>query len=371
MSQGWSRRACSRPEGPELFGAGFVIRFVGHLPGIRRGRPTVSVAILLLSFAAVGCGRVTAPGGAVGLRNVTATPSHPVPWLDAAAPNVAQPFTLSGVPPCPASDLDVKVQGIYIGGGPKDTSIWQVRVKNKDTGPCFVGSTLDVAFVTSAGRLQMSQARTRSDIVYLAGLSGTSSTRFSRQAAGEIDTSCHMPTVVKMEISPAPGLGRVVLDPGPAGGWGVVCSNPESYLAELLPDDCCTGHATSTQTTIDAPAIVHPGDHVRFLIGIKNEESVHSALAGSVQPSLTPFTFPSCPTYHMELEGVANTLRTYTLNCRNVAPIQPHQIATFEMYIDVPRDAQVGPAVLLWASDGSPTIYQPARTSIEIVSESA
>jgi hypothetical protein len=203
--------------------------------------------------------------------------------------------------------------------------------------------------------------------VYLADKEGSSSPRFSRQASGEIDTSCRIAPVTAMEISPGPGLGSVKLHPGPAGGWGSECARPASYLAELWPDDCCEGWTTSTQTQIDAPATVHPGERARFLIAIKNEETVHSGLAGGRPTPPTALTFRDCPTYHEELEGVGGSFHTYVLNCRTMAPLEWRQTAIFEMFIEVPEDAQAGPAVLLWAIDGSPRTFQTARTSIEIL----
>src|SRR5205807_5445695 len=105
------------------------------------------------------------------------------------------------------------------------------------------------------------------------------------------------------------------VDPGPAGGSGTPCPSPQQrYYAELFPG---SGEGSSTvslaQTTIDAPAIVHPGDRLRFVVHLVNQpqQGLHGA-----PPPLGPITFNPCPTYHEELEGVAGTYHVYELNCR-------------------------------------------------------
>jgi hypothetical protein len=294
-----------------------------------------------------------------------------IPWSASTATDVAQPFTIPGVPPCQAADLDVSVHAVasYIGGGPRNTSTWTITVKDKGTAPCFVGSTVEVGFATAAGTLSLPAMRTLGgDIVYLAPASAPASPRFSHEASGEIDTfPCVVPPVTQMAISPAAGLGIVLVNPGPAGGLGTTCpGKPQSYLAELYPENCCRGYAASTQTAMDAPAAAHRGDHLRFLVTITNRPVSHSELAGTAHPTPTPMTFTPCPTYHEELEGVAGTFHTYQLNCEQAAPIQANASETFEMYVDLPADTHPGPAVLVWSIDGSPTIYQTARANIEI-----
>jgi hypothetical protein len=262
----------------------------------------------------------------------------------------------------------VEVRGSYVGGGPLNTSFWEVTVEEKGGAPCFVGSTMDVSFATARGDLKLSAIRTAGDIVYLAPGPTPSSSRFSHQASGEIDTfPCVVPPIARMAISPASSLGSLTVNPGPAGGWGTPCPGSSgSYLAELWSDNCCMGYAASTQTSIDAPPLVHPGDHVRFLVTLKNQPVPHSELF-SAEPQPQLWSFSPCPTYHQELEGVSGTFHSYLLNCGQAAPIPANGSATFEMYMDVPGGTHPGPAVLVWSIDGSPSRYQTARTNVEIV----
>jgi len=251
----------------------------------------------------------------------------------------------------------------------RDTSSWQLSIRDTGTAPCFVGSTVDVSFTSAHGKLDLSPLPTRSDIIYLSPARGPVSPEFAQQAQGEIDSFCVLPTVTEIAISPGPGLGTVRLNPGPAGGWGAKpCTGKDArYLAELYSADCCTiGYAASTQTTVDAPATVRPGERIRFLVTLTNKPVPHSALAGTVNPTPTPLAFIPCPTYHEELEGIAGSFHAYQLNCTVASPIAANASETFEMFIDVPAGVHPGPSVLLWSIEGSPTVWQTGRTSLEI-----
>jgi len=120
----------------------------------------------------------------------------------------------------------------------------------------------------------------------------------------------------------------------------------------------------ATQTKIDAPAIAHPGERVRFLVTVINKRLVHSMDAGTVDPPPEPLDWSICPTYHRELQGVEGTFGTYRLNCEQVRPMPPYAKATFEMCIDVPTDAHPGPSGLSFGLDGSPGTY--GETSINV-----
>jgi len=227
-----------------------------------------------------------------------------------------------------------------------------------------------VDFIASHGKLNLSSLPTRGDIVYLAGTTGPASPRLSGAAVGEIDSFCVLPTITEMDISPAPSLGVVRVDPGPAGGWGTGCTGKhDTYLAELFSDQCCaTGYAASTQTAVKAPLTVRSGEHVRFLVTVTDRPGPHREIAGTINPTPTPLTLSPCPAYYEELEGIAGAFYAYQLNCVAASPIEPNGSETFEMFIDVPHSAPAGPAVLLWSIDGSPTVWQSIRTNIDISS---
>jgi len=52
--------------------------------------------------------------------------------------------------------------------------------------------------------------------------------------------------------------------------------------------------------------------------------------------------------YHEEIEGAIGGFERYRLNCAGVSPMQPYQSHSFEMYINVPPDAPLGPTTLSW-----------------------
>jgi len=311
----------------------------------------VVVAALTLPHLLVR-GSLSTPGG----QPTPSVQPGVVPWSDVAAPNVASAFTKPGVPACTASALTIDVHALpsYIGRGPANTSFWTISVTNAGTSPCFVGPTMDVGFISADGPLPLTPQRWGGNIVYLAPSRKPSMPGFNDKAVGEIDTfPCAAPRIVQMTISPGPGLGVVKLDPGPAGGFGSPCpEKQQAYLVELMSDVNQIGYAAMTQTSIDAPAETHPGERLRFLVTIENRPTPR--LSYGPDPSPSPLVFSPCPTYHLELEGEEGTFHTYRLNCAAASTVAPFQSEKFEMFIDIPRDAKPGPAVLVWAVDGSP-----------------
>lgn len=299
----------------------------------------------------------------------TSTPLT-VPWAAVPAPNQVLPITLPRVSACRASDLsvDVHAEPSYIGSGPLNTSTWNIAIQNVHSAPCFVGSTVWVEFVTGAGALDVAALRrVGGDIIYLAPDKGPSGYGLWDKALGEIDTfPCVLPAIAEMRISPGPGLGSVAVSPGPAGGVGSPCPQKQSYLAELWPDTDIVGYAAAVQTSLDVAATAHPGQHFRFVVTLTNAPVAHHEPAGTARPTPSPLTFNPCPTYHVELEGVAGTLYTSSLNCHQAQTIPANGKESFEMFIDVPEDALPGPAVLYWAMDGSPLAYQAYKVAIQI-----
>ncbi len=357
---------------PRLREAGWRRRWWAALPLAAKAAGAAVVLATVAGLGLLAWGVIQTGGPTEGMeRGPPSTAStRVVAWSEVPAPGVAEPFTVPGIPPCQAADLVMSVSGDpYVGIGPKDTSFWIIGVTNNGTAPCFVGSTFDVGFTAADGKLTMQAERTVGDIVYLEGQPGgsTPSPRFSLKARGEIDTRpCAIPPVAQMQISPGPGLGTVLGNPGPAGGWGAPCPNTAaSYLAQLSGEGLGGGYAPSTQTAIDAPAVARPGERLRFLITITDQPVVHST---QFPTDSTPaaLVFSPCPTYHEELEGEPGTFHTYQLNCEQATTIEPYGSETFEMFIDVPVDAHPGPAVLIWSVDGSPATYQTARTNIWI-----
>jgi len=284
---------------------------------------------------------------------VLASADHPVPWVDLPASSDAKPFTIPGVPPCQAAQLlvDLTAAGTYSTGA-EQTSYWDVLIRNNGA-PCFVGPTLDATFATTDRELTVSPKRVGFDIIYLEkgpqypGISRPAD-GFTYEATGRIDTSPCTTPMTHLQVSPGPSLGLIELKPSPASGWGS-CAG-ETYRSELHPEDCCggSGHGGgyAIQTRIDAPTVAHPGERFRFLTTLTNWEGVTSLAAGSHQEPPEPLEWAQCPTYHLELEGLAGSFRAHPLNCQPVKPMPPYANATFEMYIDVPADAHTGPSVL-------------------------
>lgn len=358
------RQAFERSLEPPSDGFASRMRTAVTAPPAARGprRWPLEVAAAVLAIVAVVA--LTVPHLLVGTAPVVVpTPSEQpgvVAWADLPAPNVAQPFTEPGVRACRASDLNIGLSSIYVGSGPLNTSTWTISVKN--TGPqlCFVGPTMDITFRTAEGPLKMNPLRWGGDIVYLVpgGL----------PALGEVDTfPCALPPVTGMSISPGPSLGSIDVTPGLAGGVGTPCPNEhQSYLLELYADQNQVGYASMISSAMSAPAVGHPGQHLRFLVTLTNRRVAHHSIAGTVDPTPSPLSFAPCPTYHLELEGVEGTFHTYELNCAQAAIIGPNGSETFEMFIDVPRDAQPGPATLVWSIDGSPQQWQRASAYVAI-----
>jgi hypothetical protein len=250
----------------------------------------------------------------------------------------------------------------YIDAGPKDTSFWTIAVTNASATECFVGPVMDITFESGQGPLKMTRMPWPGDIVYLG---------YGQRAVGEIDVGpCHDPRITTMSISPSQGLGSMKLDPGPAGGWGTPCpARPETYFIELYADSNQVGYLATTETGMQAPESARPGERLRFLVTITNTSDRSRGFGlPTQQPTPSPLGWAPCPTYHMELEGVAGTFHTYQLNCSQAQTIQANGSETFEMFIDVPAGTKPGPATLVWSIDGSPQQWQRATAFVPITS---
>src|SRR5437773_3707570 len=338
------------------------------------GAATVAAAAAGLSMLAWG---VLRTGGPTEAQRGPSTPDegvvlasadNPVPLVDLPASSDAKPLTISGVPPCQAANLifDLLSAGTYNNGA--ERSWWDVMVRNKG-GPCFIGPTLDATFANNGRALLVSPERVGFHIMYLEngpqypGISNPAE-GFTYNAQGRIQTShlspCTTP-VTQLQVSARPSLGAVELKPNAATGWGTCVG--AMYRSELHPEGTGGGSGGySVQTELDAPAFAHAGERVRFFVTLLNEPPVTSCAPPCPDRSPAPLEWPQCPTYHQELEGATGSFSSNQLNCQPVNPMPPYAKAIFEMYIDVPADAQPGPSVLSFGFDD--TRYQ--ETSINL-----
>jgi hypothetical protein len=205
--------------------------------------------------------------------------SGAVPWLDGPVTSQARPFTVPGVAACTASDLAVSVHVAnpsYVGDGPKDVTSWAIEVSDTGPAPCFVGPSPEVSFYVGGQPLAIPKGAPFSgDIIYLAPGSGAAQAPFFGTASGEIDVnSCVLPHVDQANVDFGSGLGSVMVQPGPAAGWGTPCPVAhESYFSELYGVSASGGtmsYAASTQASLDAPSSASPVEDLHFLVTLSN-----------------------------------------------------------------------------------------------------
>src|ERR1019366_6480251 len=229
---------------------------------VKRGGRSTALLVLCCVMAACGIG---APGT--------------VPWLDAPVSSQARPFTVTGVAACTSSELAVSVRVAnpsYVGGGPRGVTSWAIDVSDTGPGPCFVGPSPDLSFYVAGEPLAIPKGAAFSgDIIYLASGSGAAQSPFFGTASGEIDVnSCVLPHVDQVRVDFGSGLGSVMVQPGPAAGWGAPCPVAhESYFSELYGVPACgsiMGYAASTQASLEAPSSASPGEDLRFLVTLSN-----------------------------------------------------------------------------------------------------
>jgi hypothetical protein len=339
---------------------------------VNRGERPAALFVVCCALAACGAtgAQTGAPSAASAARGAAA-----VPWLDAPASGQARAFTVAGVAACTASDLAVSVHVAnpsYVGAGPKDVTSWEIDVSDIGPTPCFVGPSPDVSFYLGSEPLAIPKGAPYSgDIVYLAPGAAAAQPPFFTIASGEIDVnSCVLPHVDQVRVDFGNGLGTVMVQPGPAAGWGAPCPVAhESYFSELYgvsTSGSTMGYAASTQASLEAPSSASPGEDLHFLVTLKNTPMEHSSAAISPWTPNPTMTLDPCPTYHEEFEGIAGTFHSYRLNCAAARPIPFGGSETFAMSIEVPSGAEPGPATLAWSIDGSPLTYQTARSYLQI-----
>jgi hypothetical protein len=232
---------------------------------------------------------------------------------------------------------------------------------------------MDVGFVSGGAKLNVMAERVGYHIIYIEngprypGISQPAE-RFTYSAYGNVTSrDCSSePPVTQLQLRPGPGLGTVDLNPGlPYKGWGRCVG--ETYQADLHAEGGSGGSGYSVQTKIDAPEVTHPGERLRFLMTMVNQQPEFFRRDTASEPPPSPLEWKDCPTYHEELEGVAGSFTSHRLNCEPVNPLPPYARATFEEYINVPADAQPGPSVLSFGlDDGDQASYQQTAINVWI-----
>jgi hypothetical protein len=335
------------------------------LHGIRR---LIVVAAL---GTAVACGRAAEPG-----LMAIVTPA-PIP-ITATSPDATPgaeptPFTIPGVLACRAADLDVVVKVAnpsYVGNGPMNTSSWDLTMTDVGSRPCFVGPTPDVSYFTSSGQISIPKGAPWSGVIVYLSPGKEPAPPYFGSATGEIDVDqCHLAQPLEyMLVNLGGTLGSVRVAPGPAAGWGASCPvGGENYFTELygLPNDgSIGGYAPRTETTVTAPPSARPGERVNFTVTLVNQAVAGLGL-GSPAINAT-WTFARCPMFYEEVEGVVGTFQTSPLDCANAEPIPAGGSEAFDMHIDIPADAEPGPATLIWSLVGSPALYQEGTSYLPI-----
>lgn len=321
--------------------------------------------------AAVACGRAPAPAVVTVVTPALIPSTATTP--DATLGAEPTPFTVPGVIACRAADLDVVVEVAnpsYVGGGPMNTSSWDLTMTDVGSRPCFVGPTPGVSFFTSNGQIAIPKGPPWSgEIVYLSPTKAHAPPYFG-SATGEIDIDpCHLAQPVDyMLVNLGETLGSVWVTPGPAAGWGTSCpAGGEHYFTELygLPKDgSIGGYAPRTEATITAPPSARPGERVNFTVTLVNQPSARLGIGSP--PTNPTWTFARCPMFYDEVEGVVGTFQTSLLDCANAKPIPAGGSETFDMHIDIPTDAKPGPATLIWSIVGSRASYQEGTSYLPI-----
>jgi hypothetical protein len=90
------------------------------------------------------------------------------------------------------------------------------------------------------------------------------------------------------------------------------------------------------EVIVDRPLRGRPGEVIQYRVTLRNIGAI-------------TVVFDECPVFgqHIQAGKIAPELR-WILPCSGVPRIGPNQSATFDMEIEVPRDAQVGRNTLLW-----------------------
>ncbi len=323
---------------------------VGRRP--RRATRVLGSSLAVVLIVVVAAVALITHQGTGGQSAPPSSPGSVVPWLGLPAAQHPTSRTHRGIEACAASTLAVTATGEpFIGNGPANASSWMVVIRNVGNTVCFIGPTVDVAFITPGGRQRLprlSNGDPSGDIIYLVPAGSTSA---ATEAVGDLNAGC-MPLGTRLELSPGPTLGSITIDPGPPGGAGPPCANPKGPYWLFLTVCCYDGPigrpAPQAQAVIDAPNTVHRGQRTHFLITVKNAPQNTTRPCCVTLPPLPTVTLKPCPVYQEELEGVAGTAVAYTLNCGQARPIGNDGTETFEMFITVPIGAHPGPAVLAW-----------------------
>lgn len=328
-------------------------------------------AVAALCVTTAACGRAgTSFVAAVVTPATIAITSNPAS-SEPTPSGRPQAFTIPGVPACTPSELRVTVKVAnpsYVGQGARDTSWWELDMTDVGARPCYVGPTPNVSFYAASGQLAIpKQDPWPGDIVYLTP--ANPQPPYFGSATGEIDISpCHLDEGVDhMVIDLGGSLGGVTVAPGPAGGWGASCPQPgEGYSTELygVPNDGSRGgYLALRYATLVGPSSAQPGERVHFVVTLDNTQG---GTLGMGAAASGPWLFTPCPMFSDEVEGVVGTFHVASLDCSALKPIPPNGHELFDAYIDIPSDANPGPATLVWGIVGSPGEYGPGTSYLPI-----
>lgn len=122
------------------------------------------------------------------------------------------------------------------------------------------------------------------------------------------------------------------------------CAGEASYTLTLTKDVTATPSPQATDRlspVLTVSESATPGQPYRYLVSISNDGPA-------------PVPWQSCPVYVAGLKSVAGASERYALNCSGLAPLQPGQAETFEMYLPIPPSAPPGTYALSWWIEGSP-----------------
>ena len=151
-------------------------------------------------------------------------------------------------------------------------------------------------------------------------LPGSSSTKtLPLRLGGTKPTGCDPPDPAAMR--PHPGQ----LEPSPVEPLTSQAASYFDYLV-LLPH----------QISLTAPPTARAGSTLRYAVTLTNRAPVWMFM-----DSL------DCPLYEQRIGSAPRTGGTYELRCPSTA-LKPGQSAVYDMSLNVPADAQLGPTTLTW-----------------------
>jgi hypothetical protein len=322
-----------------------VSRRMGRRRTVRRAVVAVGLLGVVVAGAATTVSLVgddSRPGPETNMSDQSAR----VPWLDAKSDEAS-------LAPCSLDDLDVELgdSGAWHG-----QTIQGIDFTNAGTTACNIGGVPTVRLFSPSGEavpvdaagvdaipLTLAPGDT-ADLVVGAPASCAPSTGSDREIAKELS--------VRLNANASPT--RL------SGAWvSLVCGKPKAlwFENEGCYDSACNPLG-KLEATIDAPAIVEPGEVIDYTVTLTN-------------PSDTDIRFDAyCPTYSESVvdatthgKRFANDV-DYLLNCAAAPFISAHDSVAFVMRIQVPPDAS-DQAILDWTLYDRDSVSASARARIQ------